>query len=71
MHDQKLVKHAATMVRLRQRLRMAGSSMISVDPKVIAKMPVSLSQIFTSIEVLDKEISEIDKDLILSGGGGD
>lgn len=70
MNDIKQARVVSGLIRLRQRMRMMGSAMISVDPHRLA-FPFTLAQVFTAIEVLDAQIKEFDSELDLSGGGGD
>lgn len=62
----KLARERASLLRLRNRLRMAGSSMLSVDPSVLQTLPFTLSSVFAAIESLDGLIGSYD----LPGGGG-
>lgn len=69
MKDINIVRTRSSLNRLRQRMRMVGSSMISVEPHRL-KFPFTLSQIFTAIEELDRQINELDYELEVTGGGG-
>lgn len=71
MKDANVARKVAGLVRLRQRMRMMGSGMLSADPAVVSELPISFTSVFASVEQLDKVIKQFDQNLLLSGGGGD
>lgn len=71
MKDANLSRKVAGLVRLRQRMRMMGSAMLSADAGVVSELPISMSAVFACVEELDAVIKDFDSALLLSGGGGD